>query len=76
MYNHALASLAKVDHRFAHKGVHSFRINIVPHHHMGSIIPPEGLDSQCAQVYVLDPAQQLASPQRLPFATGLNAEIL
>ena len=43
---------------------------------MGSIIPPPGCEPACAQVYVLDPQEQLASRKRLSWGSRLNDELL
>ena len=43
---------------------------------MGSLIPPGGLPPACAQVYILDSAEQVESRQSLPWGASLNADIL
>ncbi|KIL69116.1 hypothetical protein M378DRAFT_56848, partial [Amanita muscaria Koide BX008] len=58
-YNCALAftSLGVKVHTFAGGAPASFRIHGALHHHMGSLVPPEGVSPSYAQLYIYD-AQQ------------------
>jgi hypothetical protein len=43
---------------------------------MGSIIPPDGMSAACAQVYILDSAEQVETRQALPWGASLDSNLL
>lgn len=77
-YNAAFAFTSlgvKIDHKITNApGPYCFRINGELHHLSGALLPPGAQEKTYAQIYIHDPAEQLAIRQRNN--TNLNSVVM